>query len=109
CDWECKGKKTFWLSKFRAKIFKFFAASFFQSLPLPVETGCKGTVSIFDFASDLKNFFFYSGCGAPGRYYPLARQKVPRPVRLQLASGPFAVWDCKGSRTFGADKPMNTK
>ncbi|MBO2033027.1 hypothetical protein J4D99_16645, partial [Siccationidurans ginsengisoli] len=43
---------------------------------------CKGTVSIFDFASDLKNFFFYSGCGALGRYYPLARQKVPRPVRV---------------------------
>jgi hypothetical protein len=59
CDWECKGKKIYLFSKFRAKTFFKFFVSDFSNCPPPVEAGCKGTVSFPSSASGLKNYFFY--------------------------------------------------
>jgi hypothetical protein len=45
----------------KRKFFKFLVSAFSRQPP-PVEAGCKGTVGFSDFASDLRNFFFFSFC-----------------------------------------------
>jgi hypothetical protein len=58
---SAKVRRIFDFPNLKRKILKLFV-SHFSNQSLPVEAGCKCTVSLSDFASDLKNFFFFSFC-----------------------------------------------
>lgn len=107
CDWECKGNKTFWLSKSTSEKFLSFSPRLFSVWPPPLEAGCKGNKRFWLLQKKLKIFFCL-----------ITDAQVIRPILLHnnycyvfdfqslILIFPLAYcdWECKGRKIFWLSK-----